>query len=507
MSTKLDKKERTFTGCWSCRLKKRRCDVRKPVCSLCAKHNLPCSYEIRLVWSDENIYKTTDEDIIDVLHLDKKRNKVSKNRKHGLSKNEFKDIVRSNQSIKHGQSTQDTADRDQSFTISVRRFQIYNNEVKSVFGPKRNRCYDQKIIDKKLTCLLNVLENEIDLNNNNNNNNKHSMFIDKEYRQGPFNAFYVSPGYSPSNRDEKYDTNSLTGTLSNTESSVFSPGSDISHETVLDNNMEYFSEISKVNFETNQLEESYMGLYSEPDGTLSPPPTYTSINMHSSDCTKASEDIICDLLPTPRTSNMILNCHAYIHWFLKHIKQVCDEKHGSYCLLDEILTDSHPIDAERHVNKLINLGSQDKELQVVGLTLIIIIFCGLHNIELRIFNQLENWILKQKCVSYSMYPLINFIINRTDSFDIFNHCHYLVNTFLESEDWYQESLTFELDRLITEKLVGKWKERISVQLALNEDITESTIQLNYWQLQSKCNEQFYKDVHRITEISTMRPIC
>lgn len=508
MSTKLDKKERTFTGCWSCRLKKRRCDVRKPVCSLCAKHNLPCSYEVRLVWLEENIYKTTDDDIVDILHLDKKRNKVTKNKKHGLSKKEFKDIIRSNRSINNRLFTHDRANSDQSFTISVRRFQIYNNEVKSVFGLKPNRCYDQKIIDKKLTCLLNALENEIESNDNNSGGGGGSnIFFDKEYRQGPFNAFYVSPGYPSSDRDGKYDTANLTDTISNSESSLFSPESDMSHGTVVENNIEYLSELNKINLDTNQLKESYMELlYPKPIGTLSPL-TYLNINVQLSNHGKSPEEIIHDLLPTSRTSNMVLSCQVYVHWFLKHLKQVYDKKYEAYHVIDEILTVSYPIDAEKYVNQLISPGSQDKELKIVGLTLIVIIFCGLYNVEFQIFDQLEKWILSQKCVRYSMYPLINFIIDRTNSFEVFNHCHYLINTFLESEDWYQESLTFELDRLITEKLVGKWRERVSLQLALNEDVTESAAQLNYWQLQSKCNEQFYRDVHGIIEISTISPIC
>ncbi|KAK5963278.1 Thi2p PWA37_004992 [Arxiozyma heterogenica] len=512
MSIKLDKKERTFTGCWSCRLRKRRCDVRRPVCTLCAKHDLPCSYEVRLVWLEENIYKTTDDDIIDVLHLDKKRNKVTKNRKHGLSKNEFKDIIHLNRPIDSKPSPRDTTNNDQSFTISVRRFQIYDNEVESVFGPAPIKCYDQKIIDRKLTCLLNALENEVESNNNNNNNNNNDsdsdIPLDKKYRQGPFNAFHVSSSYLSSERGGSYDTISLTGTLSNAEFSMFSPGSDMSHGTIAENNIEYLSELNKFKFKTNQLEDSYTALlsYNEPIGLLSPL-TYLDINIQQSNHSKGLKETIFDLLLTLHTSNMVLNCQTYIHWFLKHIKQVCDKKYRTYHLIDEILEGPYPIDFEKYINKLIGLGSRDKELQIIGLTLIILIFCSLYDIEIQIFDQVEKWILSQKCVRYSMYPLINFIVDRTNSCEVFNHCHYLVNTFLESEDWYQESLSFELDRLITEKLVSKWKEKVYLQMALNEDVTESTAQLNYWQLQSKCNEQFYKDIYGITEMSTISPIC
>lgn len=488
MTNKHDTKERTFTGCWSCRLRKRKCDVRKPVCSLCAKQGLPCSYEVRLVWLDDNIYRTTDDDIIDVLCLNKKRNKVVKNKKHGLSKSEFQHIIHSNQLLNNGESAPNNSanNDDQSFTISVRRFQVYNNEVRSVFGSKSNRCFDQKIIDKRLTRLLNSLESTIECNYTSTN-------ID--YRQGPFSAFHISSSNSLINTN---DTNSPIGTLSNTDSSVFSPRSDISHETLsIDNSMEQLSNINKIHLDINQLEE----LYTDPNNEIVEPQsplTYLNIRSKPPYSEETREQRIVKLLMTYCTNNMILGRQEYANWFLNHMKQICDTKEDSYHLIDEILIDSQITGAETYINKLIDFGHEYRDLQIIGLTIIVVLH-GFYN-DIGSFKQLESWVLCQKCLSYSMYPLINFIINNSDSFKIFNHCHYLVNTLTESEDLYQDSLTFELDRLITEKLVEKWRERIFLQLVLDEDITESTAQLKYWQLQAKCNEQFYKDVYSLTEM-------
>ena len=43
---------KTFTGCWTCRRRKVKCDLRHPHCQRCEKSNLPCGgYDIKLRWS------------------------------------------------------------------------------------------------------------------------------------------------------------------------------------------------------------------------------------------------------------------------------------------------------------------------------------------------------------------------------------------------------------------------------------------------------------------------
>ncbi|CAL9728316.1 thiamine biosynthesis regulatory protein [Monosporozyma unispora] len=493
MSVKQDKRERTFTGCWSCRLKKRRCDVGKPSCSLCAKHNLPCSYDVRLVWSEENIYKTSDEDIVDVLHCDKKRNKVTKQRKHGLSKSEFKDIIHSKQSMGPRNSNYDNGNKknDQTFTISVRRFQVYNNEIKSVFGARSTRIYDQKVIDKKLTLLLNQLDQTVE---------DSSKLNCIQCQQGPFNVFHTLSQDSSIKKAVKSETDPFDESLSNIESPIFSPGSDMSHDTVVDPQMDYLSHINKIDLELNHFEDSYFD-FSHP--VMDPNLSYSYLQTPTTQLAsliETEEGKTFNLLLTHCTNNMILSRQEYATWFSNHMKQLGQDEEESQKFINEILTDTQLIGAEKYIDKLLNMGSLDKELQIVGLTIIVVLH-GFYN-ELGFFHQLEQWFLTQDNLKYSMYPLINFIINHSESCEIFNHCHYLITTFLESEDPYQDGLTFELDTMITDKLVGKWKDKISLQLTLNEDITESTSQLKYWQLQSKCNEQFYRDVNKITELST-----
>ncbi len=46
------KRKKTFTGCWTCRSRKIKCDGQKPSCERCQKANLKCDgYDIRLRWS------------------------------------------------------------------------------------------------------------------------------------------------------------------------------------------------------------------------------------------------------------------------------------------------------------------------------------------------------------------------------------------------------------------------------------------------------------------------
>ncbi|KAH3903665.1 Arg81p SCDLUD_001313 [Saccharomycodes ludwigii] len=50
--TDTKKRSKTFTGCWTCRSRKVKCDLQKPNCQRCVKSNLNCGgYDIKLRWS------------------------------------------------------------------------------------------------------------------------------------------------------------------------------------------------------------------------------------------------------------------------------------------------------------------------------------------------------------------------------------------------------------------------------------------------------------------------
>lgn len=51
------KRSKTFTGCFTCRSRKIRCDLGKPVCLNCTKKGLKCAgYDIKLRWSDPIVF-------------------------------------------------------------------------------------------------------------------------------------------------------------------------------------------------------------------------------------------------------------------------------------------------------------------------------------------------------------------------------------------------------------------------------------------------------------------
>ncbi|TVY22243.1 Arginine metabolism regulation protein II [Lachnellula hyalina] len=50
------KRTKTFTGCWTCRSRRVKCDATRPVCQRCIKSKLCCAgYRIRLVWGQDAI--------------------------------------------------------------------------------------------------------------------------------------------------------------------------------------------------------------------------------------------------------------------------------------------------------------------------------------------------------------------------------------------------------------------------------------------------------------------
>ena len=47
------RKSRNFDGCWTCRSRKVKCDLRRPKCQRCIKAGIDCAgYNIKLGWSN-----------------------------------------------------------------------------------------------------------------------------------------------------------------------------------------------------------------------------------------------------------------------------------------------------------------------------------------------------------------------------------------------------------------------------------------------------------------------
>lgn len=55
MPPKPSQRKKTFTGCWTCRNRKLKCDLGRPECNRCLKSKIPCEgYDIKLRWSTKS---------------------------------------------------------------------------------------------------------------------------------------------------------------------------------------------------------------------------------------------------------------------------------------------------------------------------------------------------------------------------------------------------------------------------------------------------------------------
>ncbi|SJM83010.1 uncharacterized protein ZBIST_0785 [Zygosaccharomyces bailii] len=159
-------KGRTFTGCWPCRLKKRRCDENKPQCSLCKRHGDRCCYDVKLVWLDENIYKNAHGRYSSRAQL------AGPHRRRRMSKKNLRSLISG--SISPLSELDEDENDTGSYTISVRRLKIYDNAVDSVYGRGEHRNYSQRHVNWVLDSLLHRLESGTDK---------------AAHRQGPFALF------------------------------------------------------------------------------------------------------------------------------------------------------------------------------------------------------------------------------------------------------------------------------------------------------------------------------
>lgn len=151
-------KTRQFTGCWTCRYKKRKCDTsdfqNKKSCNICFKNGEKCTFHVKLTWNNSN--KIT-------LHSDE-------------SITNFQDLVKYNKHVNQLAQGQEPC-KKKNITISDRRFMVYKNNHKMISSRSNEENNYQDIVDKKMNSLLEVLETQI-------KNLKEPVFA-----SGPFGAF------------------------------------------------------------------------------------------------------------------------------------------------------------------------------------------------------------------------------------------------------------------------------------------------------------------------------
>ncbi|CAI4060334.1 hypothetical protein SUVZ_04G4490 [Saccharomyces uvarum] len=430
-------KGRTFTGCWACRFKKRRCDENRPICSLCAKHGDRCSYDIRLMWLEENIYKVRKHALINSMQAGKSKPLCQK-----ISKSRFKEMTHFRQLSPPTSDSEETTQEpsknivhpnENTFTISVRRLKIYNNAVASVFGSLANRNYNQKHIDKKLDQLLDMVESDMSIANPNC------------AKHGPYSVFKANP-----------DTPTTTVTTITLTDPLPSPGHSMS-----------------------SADEATANILSSPEDTTS--------------LLDIIQGKIFGILWFNCYGNMILNRQEYTTWFINKMRNSLTTEFVRF--LGKIIDDPDINMASCLFRECIARWDC-VDWQSIAITMLVII----HGYTCpNLTKLLRVWFLQQLSLKFSMYPLINFIINNTQDLDVLYHCNELLGNADLFEDPYQDELTSELHVLVTERLVNNWKDKILQQLCSCQDTTLSCSQLRYWQLQLKCNEQFYKDVYAMQD--------
>lgn len=419
---------RTFTGCWACRFKKRRCDEKKPRCSLCVKHNDECCYDVRLIWLDENLYRRRGGVLVSSSTRGSAgRRKISRQRFKRLtqykslspptSDGEEKEKVKVEEVGEEGGMAQRTEPPD-SFTISVRRLRIYDNAVHSVYGPPGDRHYGQKYVNNVLNGLLDRLEED--------ENKDDSCCVDK--RRGPFGKFSVNCGL----RDIPIP-----------------------------------SPVSRHTSESRDLKKRKLLIDELVDNKIY---ALLWLNTHK---------------------NMILSRIEYCTWFLDHMKCTLPCSFGEF--LEKIIDDANPFNISHWVQSIRGQWQTNPDWQAIAFTMLTVVH-GYTCPELS--QELEDWIQKRTFLQYSMYPLLNFIVRNTSRLAVLYHCNQLLSNNQENlQEVYQAKLTHELQVIVTERLVSKWKDRILEQLCACQDTTQSCSQLKFWELQLKHNEQFYRDIY------------
>lgn len=480
-NTDVPVRARTFTGCWPCRFKKRRCSESKPVCSLCEKHGDRCSYDVRLMWLDDNLYVPFGSRMVNLVKYNNAIMKTSSNnnnnnnihkshRRKKLSKENFRQLMKFKDTIPSDLTNNMT--QDDTFTISVRRLKIYDNAVQSVFGDYK--LFDQKIIDKRLHRFLDLLDDDIQRN--------HKL----DYRRGPFSIINCSSlkSYSFKSKPDEF------------ESYLNSTTEDHNFKILVDASSDADQHIGS-NIDNNEINNIPDREATLPLCDLNYPDMLTDLtpkSMESVPMDSIVESKIYTALWLNCKDNMILSREEYAGWFISHMKKTVSWKFAK--VIEQIIDNNDSRYTQNWTSVILKVWD-NIDAQTIALTLLVVLN-GFNNSQ-QFYQTLKKWFLKQEQIRYSMYPLINFIARNSNSCEMLYHCNQLLNSNKRFDDAYQDELTFELHVLVSRNLVEKWKDRVLQQLFTSQDTTDSCSQLKYWELQFASNEQFYKDVYLMQE--------
>ncbi|KAK5990449.1 Transcriptional regulatory protein pro1 [Cladobotryum mycophilum] len=111
--TKTQMHRRSRTGCYTCRLRRKKCDEGSPLCTACKHLGLVCEYKRPMWWSNNDARRKHKEDIKGII----KRKKLSEKSAHTMSTSVGSSPPGLTHSISTSSTYTDALDRNRSDSI------------------------------------------------------------------------------------------------------------------------------------------------------------------------------------------------------------------------------------------------------------------------------------------------------------------------------------------------------------------------------------------------------
>ncbi|SCU96877.1 LAMI_0F08064g1_1 [Lachancea mirantina] len=450
-------KGRTFTGCWACRFKKRRCDEQKPICSLCKAQNDQCSYDVQLVWRSENIY-AMDRDK-KLVSWKKLHNLCHKNHRHCISRKKFREMTHfrqvsppnsDNECEAHEGAQEDL--ESPTFTISVRRLKIYDQAIPAVHGC-RDKNFDVDHVHRRLDTFLDKIERS---------SASHSGDIRwSGFSSGPFDVFRSETMRIVSKRRKIGCRNEIDPQL---DACAAGP-----------------PEVPLAGWDEKALHSSL-------------PATPSSLEQS-------------ELIPTgpsdfPGTTRDLAREFCKYHW-----QNLLLENGHNFCIRQPDFVGWLTTRAQRYVRSL----SDDLLQEIFGRqtkkdrwTVVVeepssqfqdfqIMLLFMASASAASSAHVVSWLCKQSQVTYAAFPLIAHALASGCDLSVLFHCHELL-TNANIEDIFQYDLGAIL-KINAERLILQyWNNLMTDQMSGHQDTSLTELQLKYWEVQLQYNEEFYREV-------------
>ncbi|SCU77910.1 LADA_0A02828g1_1 [Lachancea dasiensis] len=453
---------RTFSGCWACRFKKRRCDEKKPVCSLCLLHGDKCSFDVRLIWQNENTFSVNKaRELVSWKEL---KNLSRRSKSYRISKRDFckmtqfrqmsppnsgdedDGVIRNDDGLGVEVKSTDPAalendggalgayenneershDQGSSFTISVRRLKIYQNALDCVHRKNDGHLdFDQGFVNDRLSSLLTCLEE-----------GRESSPI---CRSGPFGLFTVKLEDSTSMKKHKAVAEPLKRRKSE---SVFSWASGLP-DTPLSQN-------STARPSTTDTADQFLA-YHWPNLLLN------------------------------NNGNFCLQQAGYVKWLTGHVRELVSTLNPGF--MEEIMYDK--LQASHWLRIIPQFST---ECQALYLLLIVMV-----DKKQDFMHYVSRWVQSQTKATYLSFPLIAHTLNRDTNITNLIHCHELLSE-AGLQDLYQYDMTSMLKINTVRLILQHWSNVMMDQICQCKETTHAEMQLKFWELQLQCNEEFYRDI-------------